>query len=118
MQERPYQKLIVWKEAHQFCLLVYECTNVFPPEEKYGLVSQMRRAAYDIPMDIAEGNGRRSKKEKVRFIDIAMASLDELHYQCVLASDLQWLNSEIVDTLNSALQRVGYLLSKLRAALL
>lgn len=71
MQERPYQKLTVWKEAHQLCKLVYDCTRLFPPEEKFGLVSQMRRAAYGIPMNITEGNGRRSRKEKVRFIDIA-----------------------------------------------
>ncbi|MFA6523472.1 MAG: four helix bundle protein [Candidatus Peribacteraceae bacterium] len=118
MQERPYQKLIVWKEAHQLCKIVYELTKTFPAEEKFGLVSQMRRAAYGIPMNLAEGNGRRSKKEKLRYIDIATASLEELHYQIVLALDLSYIAATADEQLNSSIQRIGYLLVKLRSSLL
>ena len=118
MHIRMYEKLIVWKEAHKLCLRVYEVTVKFPSDEKFGLISQMRRSSYGVPMNTVEGNARRSKKEKVHFIDIAIASLEELHYQCILARDLKYLTVEIFNELDDRIQRVGYLLNKLRSSLL
>jgi len=117
MEERAYQRLIVWKEAHQLCLKIYACTKVFPTDEKFGLVSQMRRAAYSVPMNITEGNARRGHKERIHFLDISGASLEELHYQTFLALDLKYLSPESASDIDNRIQRVGYLLMKLRSSL-
>ena len=117
MQERPYQRLVVWQEAYQLCLKVYEYTRNFPDTEKFGLTSQMRRSAYSVPINLAEGNGRKSKKERLQFFSIATASLEELHCECTLSQDLHYLNSEASSDLNSRIQRVGYLLAKFCSSL-
>jgi four helix bundle protein len=117
MEVRLYQKLIVWQEAHRLCLQIYKVTKSFPADEKFGLVNQMRRAAYSVPTNLAEGNSRRSKKDKSYFVDIAIGSLEELHYQCTLSRDLGYMNSEQFASLNSHIGSVGYLLYKLRSSL-
>jgi four helix bundle protein len=118
MEERSYQKLVVWKEAHALCKKIYASTDDFPPDEKFGLVSQMRRAAYGVPMNIAEGNGRRSNKDRLRFIEIALGSLNEVHYQCVLALELGYLSKKISEQLDEGIRRTAFLLHRLRSSLL
>lgn len=118
MKERPYEKLIVWQESHKLCLRVYTLTRGFPAEEKYSLVSQMRRSSYSVPTNIAEGNARRTKAEKVRFLDIAIASLEELHYQGLLARDLSYIPKKKFEEMDQHVGRVGYLLHKTRFSLL
>ncbi len=115
--ERQYEKLIVWKEAHKLCLKIYEETKNFPDSERFGLISQMRRASYSIPMNLAEGNSRRSYKEKNHFVTIASGSLEELHYQCLLSKDLGYLSEGIFLSLNDSIQRTGFLLQKLYSSL-
>ncbi len=115
--QRLYEKLIVWQEAHRLCLAIYKHTNNFPDSEKFNLVSQMRRSSYGITMNLAEGNGRRSLKEKKRYVDIAIGSLEELHYQCLLAKDLGYIDLTIFATLNDQVQRTGYLLHQLSNSL-
>jgi four helix bundle protein len=117
MHQRPYEKLIVWKEAHLLCLRIYRETKVFPIEERFSLVSQMRRAAYSVPMNIAEGNTKHSRKDQCRFIDIAMGSLEELHYQSLLAREIRCLSDTAFIAIDDAVQRVSYLLTKLRQSL-
>lgn len=85
MMQRPYEKLIVWKAADELCLFTYEMTKKFPSEEKFGLVTQMRRCSYGVPMCIVEGNARRTEKDTSHFFVIALSSLEELHYQYSLA---------------------------------
>jgi four helix bundle protein len=114
---RPYQKLVVWQEAHQLCLLVYSTTAAFPAHELYGLRSQMRRASYSVPMNIAEGNGRKTKKDRSHFLDIAKGSIEELHYQCVLAHDLGYITGNQCRKLHDSIQRTGYLTHKLQQSL-
>jgi four helix bundle protein len=118
MHQRPYEKLIVWQEAHNLCLWIYEVTRSFPAQEKYRLVGQMCRSAYSIPTIIAEGNARRSKRDKAHFLETALASLEELHYQCILSRDLQYLTPERFVEADDHLQRVSYLLTKLRTSLI
>jgi four helix bundle protein len=118
MQERPYQKLIAWKESHELCVWIYGLTKSFPSEEKFALCSQMRRAAYSVPMNIAEGNARRSKKEHVHFLEISIGSLEEVHYQCILAHDLQYIDKKVLEEANERVQRISFLLQKLRSSLL
>ncbi len=111
---RPYQKLVVWNEAHHLCLSVYSSTSLFPKDERFGLISQMRRAAYSIPMNIAEGSNKRSPAEKDRFYEYSSCSLEELHYQCLLARDLNYLNDPEFSRLAADIGKVGYLLMKIR----
>ena len=118
MQSRPYEKLIVWQEAHTLCLKVYLVTKHFPKEELFALTSQLRRAAYSVPMNIVEGNTRHSKKDHAHFLEIAHGSLEELHYQCTLANALHYCSDEERESLQSSIGRVGFLLQKLRSSLL
>lgn len=118
MRERPYQKLIVWKEAHKLCLWIYQTTREFPPEEKFGLTSQMRRSAASIPTNIAEGNAKRSHKEQSYFLETSVASLEELHYQCLLAQALKYITPQEFAQVDDYIQRTGYLIGKLRSSLL
>ena len=118
MHQRPYEKLIVvWKEAHALSLFIYSVTKFFPPEERFRLVHQMCKSAYGVPMNIAEGNTRRTTRDKQHFLDMAMASLEELHYQCLLARDLRYLTQALFDDADDRIQRVSYLLTRLYASL-
>ncbi len=87
-----FEDLLAWQKAHQFVLKVYRATVAFPKAELYGLVSQFRRAAVSIPANIAEGFKRTSKIEKIRFLNIAQASLEESRYFLILSKDLGYLN--------------------------
>lgn len=83
-----FQQLEVWKESHQLVLAVYAFSAKLPPDERFGLNSQMRRAAVSIPANIAEGFKRRSIKDKSHFYNIAQGSLEELRYFFILCRDL------------------------------
>ncbi|MGO8787005.1 MAG: four helix bundle protein [Terriglobia bacterium] len=83
-----FEQLEVWQAAHKLVLDIYKKTQKFPTEEKFGLVSQMRRAAVSIPANIAEGFKRRGRADKGHFYNIAQASLEELRYYLILCCDL------------------------------
>ncbi|MDP3909392.1 MAG: four helix bundle protein [Gemmatimonadales bacterium] len=84
-----YEKLHAWKAAHDLVLLVYRATRTFPTEERYGLTSQLRRAAFGVAANIAEGSAKKGPREFRRFLDIAVASMAELTYTLRLAQDLE-----------------------------
>ena len=88
---QDYRKLEVWKKSHKLTMLVYSATKSFPSDERYGLTSQIRRCSVSIPSNIAEGCGRSSNAELVRFLYIAMGSAQELDYQLYLSSELNYL---------------------------
>ena len=98
---RDFTKLKVWQKGHELVLLVYKITSNFPKEEKYSLVDQMRRVAVSITSNIAEGFGRRSWKDKVKFYTMASGSLIELRNQFYIARDVGYLNSVRFDKLMS-----------------
>lgn len=85
---KTFEELLVWQKAHCATLAVYRYTAGFPPSELYGLSSQFRRAAVSVPANIAEGFKRRGKADKIRFYNIAQASLEEARYYAILARDL------------------------------
>lgn len=89
-----YKELDAWKESMELVQLVYEITQKFPSEEKFGLVSQLRRASVSIPSNIAEGCGRSSNKEYKRFVEIALGSILELETQLIIAAQLKLIHSE------------------------
>ena len=88
---RAFRDLKVWEKSHQLALAVYQATATFPQEERYGLTSQIRRAAVSISANIAEGCGRNGEAEFARFLQIAMGSASELEYHLLLAQDLGYL---------------------------
>jgi len=85
---RTFEDLLVWQKAHVFVLAVYGFTDGFPRKEIYGLTSQMRRAAISVAANIAEGFKKKTKPDKIRFLNIAQRSLEESRYYLILARDL------------------------------
>jgi four helix bundle protein len=88
-----YRSLIVWQRAHRLTLRVYGISKAFPPDERYGLTSQLRRAMASVPANIAEGLGRDSNRETVRYCRIAQGSLNEVEYHFLLARDLGYIDA-------------------------
>jgi four helix bundle protein len=93
---QQFEDLTVWRKAHQLVLEVYRMTASFPKEEKFGLVSQMRRAAVSIPASIAEGFKKTSSRDKANFYNIAQGSLEELRYYLILSTDLGYASDTAV----------------------
>ncbi len=91
---KSFLDLIVWQKAHQFVLDVYKYTREFPKEEIYSLISQFRRAAVSIPANIVEGFKKKGKPDKLRYLNIAQASLEECRYYLILAGDLKYGDSQ------------------------
>jgi four helix bundle protein len=87
-----YEDLIAWQKAHALVLRVYSATQSFPADERFGLTSQIRRAAVSIPSNIAEGFGRHSRPDYLRFLDMALGSTYEVQTQLRLARDLKYLD--------------------------
>ncbi len=92
-----FRQLDVWKEAHKLVLMVYEVTKKYPSDERFGLVSQMRRAAVSIPANIAEGFKRVGLRDKARFYNISEGSLEEIKYFFILSKDLVHLIPGLFD---------------------
>lgn len=99
------EQLEVWQEAHRMVLDVYRTAKGFPSGEKFGLVSQMRRAAVSVPASSAEGFKRRGLKDKSRYYNMAQGSLEELRYYFILSRDLSYAIP--FDVLADRAERVG-----------
>ncbi|TCD27266.1 four helix bundle protein [Pedobacter psychrodurus] len=93
------RELKIWSKAIVLAVDVYKATSTFPTDERFGLISQARRAAVSIPSNIAEGAGRNSVKEFNNFLGIANGSSYELQTQLIIANKLAILESEILDPL-------------------
>ena len=104
---------MVWEKAHELVLGIYRLSKGFPADEKYGLTSQIRRAATSIPTNIAEGCGRGSNADFARFLHMAMGSASEVEYQLLLARDLDLLPDNHASQLESKLVEVKRMLNKL-----
>src|SRR5436305_6301684 len=98
---RDYTKIEAWKLADDLTVAIYERTRTFPREEIYGLTSQLRRAAYSVPANIAEGSSRESKRDYLHFLYIARGSLSETQYFIHLARRLGYLSPEDADALRN-----------------
>jgi four helix bundle protein len=113
----PFEKLETWQKAVEFADLVYTITRGFPDEEKFGLTSQMRRAAVSISSNIAEGNSRFSRDDYARFVEIASGSLFEVVSQSVIGLRQRFLSETDRQRLYRAAEEQGRLLSGLRRSL-
>jgi len=114
--KRSHHELLVWQESIRFVETVYKVTSVFPGAEKFGLVSQMQRAAVSVPSNIAEGAGRGSDKEFLRFLYIARGSLCELETQLLIAQRLGYISNleNITNHMDKIFGLLGGLINSLR----
>jgi four helix bundle protein len=111
---RSFEDLDAWQEAHQMTLAVYRATRSFPSDERFGVTSQLRRAATSIEANLAEGFGRRSTKELLRFSRIADGSLQEVQCFLRIALDLEYLPTDRYAELRAQAQKVGRLIGGLQ----
>lgn len=105
-----YRNLIVWIEAKNLTTLVYRLTENFPRSEDFGLKTQMRRAAVSVMSQIAEGWIRRSKKDKLHYIEIAEGSLLELESQGEVAKEVGYWNDKSYNEFDRQRAKVAFLL--------
>src|SRR5690554_2105438 len=103
----PFEKLDVWRKAHELTLDIYRLTDYFPTKENYRIKSQLCRAASSICANIVEGNARGSFKDYLRFLYIARGSLDETRYFLILSKDLSYLTEEQYQTINAKSLEIG-----------
>ena len=114
---KKVEDLEVFKLSHSLALNVYKLTESFPQEERFGLISQMRRSAYSIPMNVIEGSNRLNTGEYRRFVGIAKGSAGEISYQILLARDLGYVSEEIYSELRGKYEIVIKMLSNLAKSL-
>ena len=107
---RPHENLEVWKKAVDFVVNVYKETGTFPSDERFGLTSQIRRAAVSISANIAEGAARQSDKEFGHFIAIAQGSCSELETELLIGSRLGFLAPTGYSTLRAEADAIGRML--------
>ncbi|MDH5258439.1 MAG: four helix bundle protein [Gammaproteobacteria bacterium] len=116
---KNFRELKVWEKSHQLVLQIYEASSHFPDDEKFGLVSQIKRSASSVPANIAEGCGRGSDLDFARFIQIAIGSACESEYHIFLAKELGYIDvqkwSDIDTNINEVKRMLINLNKKLRS---
>jgi len=109
-----FNKLQVWQRSHKMVLALYWATRSFPSDERFGLISQLRRAALSVPTNIAEGSRKAAPKDYARFLNIAEGSLGETEYLVMLSRDLDYLPSESTASLLAEIKELASMLHGLR----
>ena len=115
---KNFKELEIWQKGMDLAVQVYQLTKAFPAEERYGLGSQIQRAATSIPANIAEGWGRGSTKEYVHFLRIARAALMELETHLILARRLGYIQEDQLSTLQQEVETLGKRINSLIQSLL
>lgn len=114
---RGYKDLEVWQRAMDLVEECYRSTGMFPASKGYGIVAQIRRAAASVPANIAEGQGRSSTGDSIRFLNIAYGSLMELETHLILSHRLNDMDSQATDVLLARTGKIGKMLNGLRTSL-
>ena len=117
MANRNYRDLVAWQKSIDLVEEVYAITRTFPKEELYGLTSQVRRAAISIPSNIAEGEGRTSKKEFIQFLSIAYGSLREVETQVLISNRLKYIDKKQCNKIIDSCSEIGKIINGLRKSL-
>jgi four helix bundle protein len=107
---QDFKNLVTWQKGHELVLEMYSVTQKFPEHERFGLISQLRRAASSIPANIAEGSSRGSDADFARFLQMAVGSASEVEYFLILAKDLKYLEPEAHKRLDQQINEVKRLL--------
>ena len=116
-ETQSYKDLVVWQKGIELAKLIYKVTAQFPGEEKFGLVSQMRRAAVSIPSNIAEGQARHTTGEFIQFISHAEGSVAELDTQLILSLELKFCSSAAAEPGFGLISEIPRMLNALRRKL-
>lgn len=112
-----YKDLEIWKLSRKFCVSIYAITSIFPESEKFGLVSQLRRASVSVPSNISEGCSRKSNKDFSRFLEIAIGSCYEIETQILIATDLVFIDEESSIVILNDLNKIIQMTSKFKSTL-
>ena len=112
-QVKTYRDLVVWQKSMALVTEIYKQTKSFPKDETYGLTSQMRRCAVSIPSNMAEGYGRKSTNDYIRFLHIATGSLYELQTQMEISLNLRYLKKSDFDELYESSREIERMISSL-----
>ena len=115
---KSYKDLEIWKRSRLLVKRVYELTKMFPREERYDLISQIRRAVISIPSNIAEGHSRPGRKDFAQFLAIAIGSSAELETQLILAHDLEYAKRAVLEPVLNEIDELQKMMHKLRQSLL
>ena len=107
-----YRDLEIWKSSRKFCSSIYTVTAKFPEVEKFGLISQLRRASVSVPSNIAEGSAKSSDKDFLRFLEISLGSCFEMETQLLVSNDVGFLSQVDLDDLMKELERNIQMISK------
>ncbi|MGG9970618.1 four helix bundle protein [Ferruginibacter sp. SUN002] len=114
MKIYSFEKLECWQHARKLAVWVYKLTRNFPKDERFGLISQMRRAAISIASNVAEGTSRKTKKDQAHFSVIAYSSTIELLNDLIVSKDLDFLTEEIYFEGRELIERQTFLIARLR----
>ena len=113
MNQFSFERLAVWQDSRALAKTLYLLTREFPSDEKFGLVSQIRRSAISVSSNIVEGSYRSSNKDKANFMNMAFGSLMELLSQVIISKDLEYINEEQYIELRSSIEKVSNKLASL-----
>ncbi len=113
-----FEKLTVWQNTRKLVKDIYEITKTFPDDEKFGLVSQLRRAIISVSSNIAEGSSRNTNKDQAHFYGMAYSSLMEVLSQIIVSSDLEFISLEQYESLRRSVEEISFPLNGLRNAAL
>ncbi|OXB24974.1 four helix bundle protein [Flavobacterium tructae] len=108
-----FRKILVWQKSISLVTKIYKVTNRFPKEEMFGLTSQIRRSSISVPSNIAEGSGRESTKEFLRFLFISLSSLFEMQTQLEIAKNIIYINEEEFNLLYEDSREIERMLASL-----
>jgi four helix bundle protein len=114
MYTYSFEKLEVWNESKEFTKSIYTITTTFPDQEKFGLVSQLRRASVSICSNIAEGSARNTYKDKAHFTTMAFSSAIEVINQLILSFEMKFISEEVYTKLRLELESITNKLNGLR----
>ena len=112
-----FKKLDVWRRCQQLVATIYRLSADFPPVERYGLSSQMRRAAISVSANLAEGCGRQGDVELRRFVRISLGSLSELECELLLSAELNYLEAKVCQRVSTEIRLIRRMLQRLHEAL-
>ena len=116
MFEYSFEKLEVWKDSVEFVKLIYKVTKQFPDEEKFGLVSQLRRASISISSNLSEGTSRITNKDKAHFTTMAFSSAMEVLNQLIISKELEFIKEDDLLELRKHMSKITNKLNSLRKA--
>jgi len=109
-----FEKLNTWKESIEVVKIIYGITNNFPKEERFGLVSQLRRASVSISSNLAEGTSRITNKDKARFTNIAYSSLMEVLNQLIISKELNFVDAAEYNQIRKRLEKLANMINALK----